>query len=524
MMVESEAEVPMNDLRTPALPQVQAIGRRAGFGVSAEDYATFAPTMTSLLSSFDRVWQLAGQSNRRGLVNRASYRPSSEDNLFNAWYVRCDVRGRADGRLAGLRVALKDNICLSGVPMMNGTSLLQDYVPDVDATIVSRLLEAGVTIVGKATCEPLCLSGSSFLSESGAVHNPWDQSRSAGGSSSGCAAVVAGRICDAAIGSDQGGSIRIPAAWCGVVGLKPTFGLIPFTGCFPNEMTLDTVGPMSVNVSTAAQLLDVLAGEDGLDPRQCGVRPIPQNNRSVAGDLVVGVLDEAFGWPGVSDPQVDTDVLQVARELSGTGAHVVPVTVPLHRDGPHIQAVIATEGGAMLIGPGNAVGSNWRGQYTVSLLDAFARAKIALGDQLPDRAKLRLLVGHYVHDVHHGSLYAMAQNLALQLRAAYDEALERCDVLLMPTVPRTAPYLPHPDASRAVKLRMSGERDNVNTAPFSVTGHPAITVPCGTIGGLPIGVMLVGRRGDDATVLRAAAIVEELRGTFVPDSAVDRSP
>ena len=163
---------------------------------------------------------------------------------------------------------MKDNIAVAGLPMMNGSATVEGFVPRRDATVVTRLLAAGATIAGKAVCEDLCFSGGSHTSRTGPVRNPWDRSRSAGGSSSGSAALVAAGQADLALGGDQGGSIRIPSAFCGTVGHKPTYGLVPYTGAFPIENTLDHLGPITRTVRDAALLLGVLAGRDGLDPRQ----------------------------------------------------------------------------------------------------------------------------------------------------------------------------------------------------------------------------------------------------------------
>src|SRR5947199_9378368 len=182
--------------------------------------------------------------------------------------------------------------------MMNGTSVLEGYVPEVDATIVTRILNAGGTILGKAVCESLCFSGGSHTSDTGPVRNPYDVSRTTGGSSSGSAALVAAGEVDLAIGGDQGGSIRIPSCWCGVYGLKPTYGLVPYTGVFPIELTLDHVGPIARSASDAALLLEAIAGPDGLDPRQpANLRPTAYT-QALTGEtpgLRLGLVPEGFG-------------------------------------------------------------------------------------------------------------------------------------------------------------------------------------------------------------------------------------
>ena len=210
------------------------------------------------------------------------YRPSAEENPHGAWYMKTSIKGKPGGKLAGRRVALKDNVCLAGVPMTIGAQLLEGYVPEIDATVVERILDAGGEIAGKAVCEYYCVSGGSHTSSTGPVHNPRKRGYTTGGSSSGSAALVAAGEVDMAIGGDQAGSIRIPASHCGIVGLKPTFGLVPYTGIGLLEITIDTCGPMTANVRDNALLLEVIAGPDGLDTRQRGVAAAATPRRSRA--------------------------------------------------------------------------------------------------------------------------------------------------------------------------------------------------------------------------------------------------
>ena len=234
-----------------------------------------------------------------------------------------EIREADNGPLAGRTVAIKDNIMVAGVPMMNGSDTVEGFVPTRDATVVTRLLAAGATLTGKAVCEDLCFSGGSHTSRTGPVRNPWDTSRSAGGSSSGSAALVAAGAVDLALGGDQGGSVRIPSAYSGTVGHKPTYGLVPYTGAFPIELTIDHLGPITRTVADAALVLGVLAGADGLDPRQpagvMGEDYITALDASVDG-LSIGVVGEGFGIPDVSQPGVDDAVrtaIETLRAASG---------------------------------------------------------------------------------------------------------------------------------------------------------------------------------------------------------------
>jgi amidase len=435
------------------------------------------------------------------------YKPEGEENKYNAWYVKTTVKGAPAGKLAGKTVVLKDNVCLAGVPMMNGASTLEGYTPDIDATIVTRMLDAGGTIVGKAHCEYYCFSGGSHTNAVGPVHNPRKPGYSAGGSSSGSAALLVAGEVDMAIGGDQGGSIRMPAAYCGVYGMKPTHGLVPYTGIMPIEITLDHVGPMTSNVGDNALLLEVLAGEDGLDPRQYNVRT-DAYTKALGGDakgLKIGVVKEGFGHAN-SERDVDAKVKQAANTFRDLGATVSEISVPMHVAGLAIWSPIALEGATELMMRGNGMGTNWRGLYTTTLLDAHSQWKHR-ADELSETLKISMLIGHYFIKHYRGHFYAKAQNLSRKLRAAYDAALGQHDLLLMPTVPLKATPLPPPDAPRELYIQRAFEMLS-NTAPFDATGHPAMSIPCGMSDGLPVGLMLIGRHYDESIIYSAAAAFE----------------
>ena len=278
---------------------------------------------------------------------RRSYRPDAADNQLGAWYCRCDIRGAETGPLLGKTFAIKDNTAVAGVPMMNGSRVLEGYVPSRDATVVTRILEAGGRILGKSACEDLCFSGASHTCATGPIRNPWDAARTSGGSSGGSGALVASGEVDMAIAGDQGGSIRMPSSFCGNVGLKPTFGLVPYTGAYPIEWTIDHLGPIARNMSDLATFLTVVAGPDGNDPRQShapsGIDYGAGIDDGIEG-LKVGVVAEGFGWEGLSHPDSDALVEAAANRLADAGAQVETISIPEHRDAIHVWNVIATDG------------------------------------------------------------------------------------------------------------------------------------------------------------------------------------
>jgi amidase len=492
----------------PTAEQLHAVAKDLGMSMSDADIASYLAIMQPNFAAYDAVAAMPDYLPTVKYPRTPGYKPEGEENKYNAWYVKTTVKGAPAGKLAGKTVVLKDNVCLAGVPMMNGASTLEGYTPDIDATIVTRILDAGGTIVGKAHCEYYCFSGGSHTNAAGPVHNPHKHGYSAGGSSSGSAALLVAGEVDMAIGGDQGGSIRMPSAYCGVCGMKPTHGLVPYTGIMPIEITLDHTGPMTNNVADNALLLEVLAGEDGLDPRQYNVKTDAYTKALGGGakGLKIGVVKEGFGHPN-SERDVDAKVKQAASTLRDLGATVSEISVPMHAVGLAIWSPIALEGATELMMRGNGMGTNWRGLYTTSLLDAHSQWKHR-ADELSETLKISMLIGHYFIKHHRGHFYAKAQNLSRKLRAAYDAALSKHDLLLMPTVPLKATPLPPADAPRELYIQRAFEM-LANTAPFDATGHPAMNIPCGMSDGLPTGLMMIGRHYGESTIYRAAAAFEK---------------
>ncbi|CAB3681892.1 Amidase [Achromobacter animicus] len=493
-------------LPRPTLEALDQAARRIGLNLDDATLRAYERILEATFAEYDQVDALIDQPPVVRYPRTPGVQP--EDNPLNAWYVRTEIDGRPGGPLAGKRVVLKDNVCLAGVPMMNGAATLRGYVPDQDATVATRILDAGGRIVGKAHCEYFCVSGSSHTNATGPVRNPRMPEHSAGGSSSGAAALVGAGEADMAIGTDQGGSVRIPAAYSGIYGMKPTHGLIPYTGIMPIEMTLDHAGIMTATVADNALLLDAIAGSDGLDPRQQNL-PAERGSYCEALGLAlkglrVGVVPEGFGWHN-SETVVDDAVRQAAAKLAALGAEVIELSVPLHRKGHAIWTPIAVEGTTQQM-KGFNYGSNWKGLYVTGLMQA-QRHWQDHADDFPHDVKTCLLAGEYFYARYGGQYYGKAQNLARRLRQAYDQALDRVDMLLMPTVPMRAPRLI--DAGAAPDLFVTRALEmNANTAPFDVTGHPAISVPCALRDGLAVGMMLVGRHFDEATLYRAAHAFE----------------
>ncbi len=497
-------------IEAPNADQVREIAASFGMNLSEADAASFAGLLKGVKASYDRLDAMVEPKPEVKYARTTGAQPSAAENRYNAWAWKSTIKGAARGILAGKKIAVKDNVCVAALPLRNGSRVLENYVPDVDATAVTRILDAGGTIIGKTVCEDLCFSGGSHTSKPLPVKNPHKPTHSAGGSSSGSAVVCSIGEADAALGGDQGGSIRLPACWTGVYGLKATHGLVPYTGVMPIELTIDHCGPIAGTVEDVARLLTAIAGPDGRDPRQidCKTQDYMAALKKGAKGLKIALVKEGFDRPD-SQSAVDKSVKKALQRFKSMGATVDVVSIPMHIDGFDIWNAIIIEGATELMIKGNGLGYSWAGTYTTSLLDAYARGWRSRPNDMSESVKMVLFMGEYMHRNYHGRYYAKAQNLKWALRQAYDDVLARYDLLAMPTIPFTATQLPPADCSREDYIGRALDMVG-NTSPFDVSGHPGMNLPCGKLGGLPVGLMLVGRRYDEATVLRAAAAFEKL--------------
>ena len=471
-------------------------------GLSIEDFSTYTALINGWLGAYAALDSMPDNTPPVRYPRIDVRRPDPEENPHNAWSYKADIRGAVAGKLLGRKVAIKDNVLVAGIPMSNGSTTLNGYVPEFDATVVTRILDAGGTIAGKANCEWFCYSGGSYTNCTGPIHNPHKRGFSAGGSSSGCGVVVATGEVDMAIGCDQGGSIRIPSAQCGIYGMKPTHGLVPYTGILSMEPLVDHVGPMTATVRDNAILLEVIAGPDGIDSRQEGAQPRAYSELLSGGaaGLRIAVVEEGFGHLD-SEADVDETVRHAAELFKKLRASVHSVSIPLHHAGMAIGLPLYIEGIGQTM-RADTIGSAVSNTYPVSLMDHHRNWVKRLAE-FPPHIKLAYLLEKYVTEQAGYRYYGKAVNVSRTLRDAYDAVLRDYDLLLMPTVVAKAKRLP--DSSWTEAQLCIGTTDTLaNTAPFDVTHHPAMSVPCGMRDGLPIGMMLVGRHYDEATIYRAA--------------------
>ena len=495
-------------VQLPTPEQIHAAADEVGLSLTEADVQSYIALMKASVEAYNYVDAAADCLPAVKYPRTPGRFPAPEENKHNAWYVKTSIAGANEGPLRGKKAAIKDNAMVAGVPMMNGNAILEGYVPEIDATVVTRLLDAGAEIVGKTHCESYCLSGGSHTGAKGPVHNPHRMGYSAGGSSSGSGVVVALGEADMALGGDQGGSIRIPACWCGIYGMKPTHGLVPYTGIMPIEIFVDHAGPMTRTVTDNALMLEVIAGVDGYDPRQISTKVAKYTEALGEGvrGMKIALVKEGFGRPE-SEKEVDEKVRHGAETFRRLGATVEEVSIPMHLAGAAIWTPIGVEGIAQTMMFGDGYGLSRQDLYVTSLIDKLHGWTLR-GNELSETTKVWTTFGAYVRKYHGTHYYGKAVNVSRRLREAYDTVLRHYDLLLMPTLPMKPQPLPPADTPREVYFQRATEMIG-NTCPFDVTHHPAMSVPCGMIDGLPTAMMLVAKHWEEATIYRAAHAFEQ---------------
>jgi amidase len=497
-------------LREPTHKEIAALGERLHLDLTDAEVKAFRDLVVDMLEAYGTVRDLGRPPTESTPRERDPGHRVRSGDPYNAWISSCHISGADSGRLDGWEVAVKDNIAVGGVEMTCGSQVMEGYVPSDDATVVSRLLDAGADVVGKTNMDDFAFTGTGKSSAFGATLNPNDPKYLPGGSSAGSAVVVAEGEVDLALGSDQGGSVRAPASWTGVVGHKPTHGLVPYTGSVGLENTIDHCGPLTRTVEAAAEALTVMAGKDPVDPRQPETVPNEDYAAAIEGEpsaLSVAVVEQGFDRPEHKS-MVNERVHAALDALEDAGATVESVSVDLHADAADIYTVALAEGFVATVS-GEGLGHNWKGEYDTQWVDAFGRARRAQGGDFPPSVKLMLLLGTYTSEQYHSRYYAEAMNLRAELTEAFDDVMTEYDVVAMPTTPM---YAHEHDPEEDIFDFIAGAWPNLaNTATFNMTGHPSLSVPVEPADGLPVGLMLTGDHFDDASVLDAGRAIEAVR-------------
>jgi len=420
---------------------------------------------------------------------------------LNAYITETEIEGSEDGPLADKTVAVKDNISTEGVRTTCGSKMLEEYVPPYDATVVERLKDAGATIPGKTNMDEFGMGTTTETSYFGATKNPVDEERVPGGSSGGSAAAVAAGDADLALGSDTGGSIRCPAAFCGVVGIKPTYGLVSRYGLVAYANSLEQIGPIAPTVEEAAALLDVVAGPDENDGTTREEGADTDFAGAAEGDvdgLTIGVPTELV--EGAEDAVVET-FEEAIDDLREQGATVEEVSLPSVEYAVAAYYVIAMSEASSNLARFDGVRYGNSGGYDGNWNESFAEAR---SDGFGDEVKRRVLLGTYALSAgYHDKYYKQAQEARAWVEQDFDEAFEDVDVLASPTMPILPPALGE-SLDDPLKMYLA----DANTTPVNLANLPAISVPAGEADGLPVGLQLVGPAFGEKTIVNAAAAVE----------------
>jgi aspartyl-tRNA(Asn)/glutamyl-tRNA(Gln) amidotransferase subunit A len=412
------------------------------------------------------------------------------------------AEGRTPGPLAGVPIAVKDVLCVRGSPATCGSRILQNHVPIYDATCVKRLRDAGAVVLGKTNMDEFAMGSSTENSAFEKTSNPWALDRVPGGSSGGSAAAVAAREVPAALGTDTGGSIRQPAAFCGVPGMKPTYGRVSRYGLVAFASSLDQAGPFGRTVEDVARVLQVIAGHDPHDSTSAGV-DVPDylaGLRRGASGLRLGVPAEYF--KGGMDKEVDASVRSALRLAEGLGARLEEISLPHTEYAIPTYYIIATAEASSNLARYDGVRYGHRAPGTRQLGPMYVRTRT---EGFGAEVKRRIMLGTYVlSSGYYDAYYLKGQKVRTLIRRDFERAFEKVDAILTPTTPTPAfRFGDKTDDPLAMYL------SDIYTVTINLAGLPGISIPCGlTRDRLPIGLQIIGRRFDEETVLRLAAALE----------------
>lgn len=414
--------------------------------------------------------------------------------------------GEAIGPLTGIPIAIKDNMCTPGVPTTCASKILQNFIPPYESTVSQKLKDAGAVIVGKTNLDEFAMGSSTESSAYQLTANPWDLSRVPGGSSGGSAAAVAGSECPVSLGSDTGGSIRLPASFCGIVGLKPTYGLVSRYGLVAYASSLDQIGPFGRTVEDAAIVLEAIAGYDPKDSTSLNVK-IPnyadllKPNLKSKGRLRIGIITETFG-AGL-DPEVDEAVKKAISHLQDLGAEIQTISCPNFRYGLPAYYIIAPSEASANLARYDGVKYGFRAEQGDNLLSMYEKTR---AQGFGPEVKRRIMIGTYALSAgYYDAYYLKAQKVRTLIKQDFEKAFASVDILVSPTAPTTAFK-----AGEKTKDPISMYLSDLMTIPVNLAGLPGLSIPCGfDRQGLPIGLQLIGDVLREDVLLQVAHAYEQ---------------
>ena len=413
-------------------------------------------------------------------------------------------RSRADVPLAGLPVAIKDNMCIEGTHTTCGSKILGTYHPPYTATVVERLQNAGAIVIGKTNLDEFAMGSSTENSAFGPTRNPWDISRAPGGSSGGSAAAVAAGMAAAALGSDTGGSIRQPASFCGVVGMKPTYGRVSRYGLVAFASSLDQIGPFTRSVEDMGLVLNVICGKDARDATSAS-QPVPDFTQGLSAGVKGMRIGVPFSFLGEHiDASVRACFDGLVESLKREGATITEIDLPHAKHGLAAYYIIANAEASANLARFDGIRYGHRSARAKSLDDVYMQTR---EEGFGREVKRRVLLGTYVLSAgYYDAYYRRAQQVRTLIIRDFATAYEKCDVVLLPTAPTPAFKLGEKTEDPILMYL-----NDIFTIPVNLAGLPGISVPCGlSPAGLPIGAQLIGRAFDETTLLRAAAGIERI--------------
>jgi len=405
--------------------------------------------------------------------------------------------------LTGIPLAVKDNMCTQGIKTTCASKILENFIPPYDATVVKRIKEDGGVLLGKANMDEFAMGSSTENSRFTVTRNPWNLDTTPGGSSGGSAAAVAADACIAALGSDTGGSIRQPAACCGVVGMKPTYGRISRYGLVAFGSSLDQIGPITKDVEDCAILLNTVAGHDPLDSTSINL-PTPDYRKSLVKDVkgwTVGVPTEFF-VEGM-DPEVEEQVGQAIRVLENQGATVKEISLPHTGYAVATYYIICTAEASSNLARYDGVKYGFRAPGSKELMDMYQETR---SEGFGAEVKRRIMLGTYVlSSGYYDAYYRKASQVRTLIKEDFEKAFGQCDVIITPTAPTPAFRL-----GEKVQDPLQMYLSDIFTISVNLAGVPAISIPCGfSTGGLPIGLQIIGRHLEEERIIQAAYAFEQ---------------